>query len=421
MSGDLRIGGGARLRAAREARGVSVETVAAELRIRVPIIRGLEAEDPTYLPERIYTLGMLRNYATYLALDPEAIVGSWAGFPAVTNAVDAGRSSTGDRPSRLSARLSGGALRTFAAYGGVGVLGIAVALFVGAQVLRYATPPALTVEAPAEAVSTLGADALSFEVRGTTNPKAQVRIQRPGGETITAVADDSGLWSVEVPLDRGRNELNIAAVDVGTGTTSAGSVTRVLIVPLPISEGPRLELLGPANGTRVENAPVHLQLSTEPGQGVTVTATPASGNPVITELKADASGGLATDLLLQAGEWKISVAAAGLGGAVSSAERLVSVDYRGVLVSVEAIGSGTWVRAWADGVVDPSTGTSGLTLVRGGRATFKAAQLVELRFGSPASLTVSINGRILDRLGEVGVAATWAFAADGSVTPSNRK
>ena len=106
---------------------------------------------------------------------------------------------------------------------------------------------------------------------------------------------------------------------------------------------------------------------------------------------------------------------------MSSIERVVNVAYRGVVVSVEAIGSGTWVRAWADGVVDPSTGTSGLTLVRGGRVTFKAAQLVELRFGSPASVTISINGRILDRLGEVGVAATWAFASDGSVTPSNRR
>ena len=78
MSDERRsIGGGARLRAAREARGISIESVAAELRIRVPIIRGLEAEDPTYLPERIYTLGMLRTYATYLDLDPEAIVGSW--------------------------------------------------------------------------------------------------------------------------------------------------------------------------------------------------------------------------------------------------------------------------------------------------------------------------------------------------------
>ena len=51
----------------------------------------------------------------------------------------------------------------------------------------------------------------------------------------------------------------------------------------------------------------------------------------------------------------------------------------------------------------------------------KATRLVELRFGSPASLTLSLNGRILDRLGEVGVAGGWAFTADGGVTPSNRK
>ena len=79
------------------------------------------------------------------------------------------------------------------------------------------------------------------------------------------------------------------------------------------------------------------------------------------------------------------------------------------------------MRAWSDGIVDPTTGSTGLTLVKGGRFTIKATRLVELRFGSPASLTLSLNGRILDRLGEVGVAGGWAFTADGGVTPSNRK
>ena len=120
------IGGGARLRAAREARGASIESVAAELRIRVPIIRGLEAEDQTYLPERIYTLGMLRNYATYLGLDPEAIIGSWAGFPAVTRGIDTEPIGARNLSTRLIARITSGPLRTFAAYGGIGILGIVV-------------------------------------------------------------------------------------------------------------------------------------------------------------------------------------------------------------------------------------------------------------------------------------------------------
>lgn len=418
MSDERRsIGGGARLRAAREARGISIESVAAELRIRVPIIRGLEAEDPAYLPERIYTLGMLRTYATYLDLDPEAIVGSWAGFPAITRADATYRS---DEPSR-SPRFAGGALRSLTTYGGIGLLAIVVALFVGAQVLRYAAPPSLSIETPAEAVSTLDAETLSVEMRGTSNSKARIRIERLGGETITAIADETGLWSVEVPLDRGKNELSITALDDGTGTASAETLTRILIVPLPTGGGPKLELLGPTEGARIENAPVRIEASSEPGQVLSVTATPATGSPVVTQFTADSSGGIASDLLLPAGEWRITLAAAGLGGATSTVERSVSVTYSGVVITVEATGSGSWVRAWSDGVVDPTTGSTGLTLVKGGRFTIKATRLVELRFGSPASLTLSLNGRILDRLGEVGVTGAWAFAPNGSVTPSNRK
>ena len=54
---------GARLRSAREARGLSYEAIAAELRIRVVILAALEREDHAALPERVYLLGHLRTYA----------------------------------------------------------------------------------------------------------------------------------------------------------------------------------------------------------------------------------------------------------------------------------------------------------------------------------------------------------------------
>ena len=337
MSDDRRsIGGGARLRAAREARGATIESVAAELRIRVPIIRGLEAEDPTYLPERIYTLGMLRTYAAYLDLDPEAIVGSWAGFPAITRSDSTYRSDEPRRPSRFT----GGGLRSLTTYGGIGLLAIAVVLFVGAQVLRYAAPPSLSIEAPVDAISTLDPETLSIEMRGASNPKAVIRIERLGGETITSIADNTGLWSVEVPLDRGKNELSITALDDGTGTASAETLKRILIVPLPTGGGPKLEVLGPTAGARIENAPVRIDASTEAGQVLSVTATPATGSPIVTQFTANSSGGIASDLLLPAGEWRISLTAAGLGGATSTVDRSVTVIYTGVVVTVEATGSG---------------------------------------------------------------------------------
>ncbi|MEY4071975.1 MAG: hypothetical protein RLY94_130, partial [Chloroflexota bacterium] len=72
---------GERLRAAREARGLSLEAVAAELRIRSVILAAMEREDHAALPERVYLLGLLRTYARFLGLDPANVAASWAGVP----------------------------------------------------------------------------------------------------------------------------------------------------------------------------------------------------------------------------------------------------------------------------------------------------------------------------------------------------
>jgi len=58
---------GARLRDAREARGLTFDAVAAELRIRPIILAAMEREDHAALPERVYLLGLLRTYARHLA------------------------------------------------------------------------------------------------------------------------------------------------------------------------------------------------------------------------------------------------------------------------------------------------------------------------------------------------------------------
>ncbi len=65
---------GPNLRAAREARGVSLEQLSAQLRLRVPILEALERGDFESLPEPIYTISYLRAYAQSVGLDPNPIV-----------------------------------------------------------------------------------------------------------------------------------------------------------------------------------------------------------------------------------------------------------------------------------------------------------------------------------------------------------
>ena len=65
---------GETLRAARLAKGVSLDEAAAATRIGRPALRALESEEFDELPAPVYTRGLLVNYARYLGLDPNAVL-----------------------------------------------------------------------------------------------------------------------------------------------------------------------------------------------------------------------------------------------------------------------------------------------------------------------------------------------------------
>jgi cytoskeletal protein RodZ len=65
---------GETLRQARLDKGVSLADAARETRIRRSYLEALEAEDPAALPPTVYTRGLLRSYAEYLGLNPQAMV-----------------------------------------------------------------------------------------------------------------------------------------------------------------------------------------------------------------------------------------------------------------------------------------------------------------------------------------------------------
>jgi cytoskeleton protein RodZ len=64
------------LRQARQERGLTLEEVAQATRIRVHYIRALEAGEFATLPSKTQTRGFLRSYASFLELDPEALLAS---------------------------------------------------------------------------------------------------------------------------------------------------------------------------------------------------------------------------------------------------------------------------------------------------------------------------------------------------------
>ncbi len=65
---------GDELRAAREARGLSLSDVSEQIHIRSIYLRSIEEEDWTAIAAPVYVRGFIRTYARYLGLDPQAAV-----------------------------------------------------------------------------------------------------------------------------------------------------------------------------------------------------------------------------------------------------------------------------------------------------------------------------------------------------------
>lgn len=65
---------GQQLREAREARGLSLEDVAAETRIRLEYLEAIEQDNFAALPDDVVARGFVRNFARTVGLDPEALM-----------------------------------------------------------------------------------------------------------------------------------------------------------------------------------------------------------------------------------------------------------------------------------------------------------------------------------------------------------
>jgi len=75
------------LRRAREAKKLSIEQVHRETKISVEVIESLEQDDTSAFASETYLKGFLRNYATFLGLEPDPL---WAMMSRKGPAVDTG-------------------------------------------------------------------------------------------------------------------------------------------------------------------------------------------------------------------------------------------------------------------------------------------------------------------------------------------
>jgi cytoskeleton protein RodZ len=66
---------GEKLRLARERNNLTIDQVARETHVAKRFLKGLEEEDFSVFPGETYAMGFLRNYAEYLGLSPDELVG----------------------------------------------------------------------------------------------------------------------------------------------------------------------------------------------------------------------------------------------------------------------------------------------------------------------------------------------------------
>ena len=65
---------GARIRQAREQRGISLRQIAETTKISVSVLEALEGNDISRLPGGIFSRGFVRSYAVEIGVDPEQTV-----------------------------------------------------------------------------------------------------------------------------------------------------------------------------------------------------------------------------------------------------------------------------------------------------------------------------------------------------------
>lgn len=427
-----------RLYAARERKGVDLYRAERDTKIRARYLAALERGEYRELPGDVYTKGFLRNYALYLGLDPEEVVGQWRRERPESGPTKAvltvPRPIAQPRPGlQFSPGIVVAALLTLMVAG--------VAVWLGVQVMRFAKPPTLVITQPREATVQLEEDATSFTIEGTSIPGATITVEMAGG-TRQAIADSTGDWSVAVDVRRGKNEFRVDAVDPETGKRAEEPALIVVTVPFRQIEAPLLTVDQPAEGTTFENGAIPVQGTAVNATSVQITATydgPVAGAPLPSVAPSAAPSGPVgppaitvpvgddgtwntggNPLQLTTGRWTITVTASNETKS-ASLTRHVAVAYKGVNLVVTIKGGSAWIRVWVDGKIAPSVGGAGRTYRDGQVLTFNGVDSVEVRTGSSGATFFTLNGQSLGALGRRGTPETWLFAPPAAPVLTQRQ
>ena len=419
---------GERLREAREVRGVDLHRVERDTKIRLKYLAALEAGEFADLPGDVYTRGFLRNYATYLGLDPDEIEDDWrqeGGEVMKVKPVIAG-------PKPLTMRRKITFQGSHVVIGVVAVIVLVVAAYFGYQLTRYLSYPTLGVVSAGASPVTLPAGTTSYVLSGTATPNTTVLIAWNGQDPKVVVANESGHWTFQAILQAGSNQFDVTAKNLDT--SHASNTVRLIVVvmtPTPTPVVPAVALVTPDDGASVANGkvtvtgtsvlvssvtltPMYLGMPLAPGStpppptpspAAQATPTPSptpatapsgSPGPTITpppqpvEAQTAADGSFSFALQLKPGRWQLTVVGkSAKGDDTKPVSRQVNVQYTGINVVIQVKGGDAGIYVARDGVVDYrwQSETDGWSTVVNGKG------YVCVMSRQPENVYITVNGR----------------------------
>ncbi len=252
---ETRVSLGDELRGARAARGLSIADVETDLRIKSYYIEAIENGDLSALPDKVYVDGFVRNYASYLQLDPEETLLRFDEETGFTKTAKKSRKQTAapktvasldplagyTPPRRTSSDTGGGIGRGLAALWPLVVLGgLGYAIWYGVIAAREAgiIPDNLSVISATEIDPPVFSANISDDAIGAG----------AGGETIERPADLSyaklgtqPYWTLpetEEPADGPVSAIDIATTGLFSAHKGALGVSNLVRSAAPIDMTP---------------------------------------------------------------------------------------------------------------------------------------------------------------------------------------
>lgn len=217
---------GATLRAAREERGLSVDDVAAVLKIRREHIASIESSRVDDLPGLPYAIGFIRTYAEYLGMDGLDAVRRFKGE--ISEPADEGAltfpTPIDDQKFPIALLLAGAGILAAALYGAW---------------YFYARDDAATVDAPAAPVTEAASEPEAAASRPVAPAAPEAAAPAAPAPAIPAPVEQSAAESEAVPKRPAETEASPAepATDSGTPEATTGSAATEAEEARPSSPG----------------------------------------------------------------------------------------------------------------------------------------------------------------------------------------